>query len=90
MYAKMLAHGRHQISRPMLIEVPKPKKKWGGGSFTDGHTEVWTNGRTYGWTKGRGVTFYMLKYHLSHVSAVQCIVTLQYYGVHQKIQGSFF
>mgnify|MGYP007004895299 CR=1 FL=1 len=53
-----------------------------------GHKDVHTEGQM-----GGRDTFHMSRYHLSHVSAVQCNSTLQYSAVqhcsrlvHQKIQ----
>ena len=46
--------------------------------------------------RGGGDTFHMSRYHLSHVSEVQCNSTLQYSAVqhcsrlvHQKLQNSY-
>ena len=56
-----------------------------------GQKDVHTDGR-----RGGGDTFHMSRYHLSHVSAVQCNSTLQYSAVqhcsrlvHQKIQKNY-
>ena len=57
-------------------------------------TEVRTNGQIYIRTKGRGG--FISIYYLLYVSAVKCIVILQYRAVqhcrrlvHQQIQGSY-
>ena len=81
--AKIPAYGRHRISQPMQIEVPISTKKelfFGGGE-----TYIWTylgmDKRTDIRTDKGEDAFYMSRYHLVHVSVLQCNSNLQHSAV---------